>query len=81
MSVRKASMIVQSLPSSGLFGNDQENIIAMPSIRKYDTNTGSNKLPNSEIMCQSLMSKGNSPGRRGGGRFSFSRTNSNDFSA
>ncbi|KAF4624413.1 hypothetical protein G7Y89_g13756 [Cudoniella acicularis] len=45
----------------GWVGDDQKNIIASSSISKYDTNTGANKLPNSEIMYQSLMSKGNSP--------------------
>lgn len=45
----------------GFVGNDQKNIIATSSIRKFDTNTGTNKLPNSEIMYQSLLSKGNKP--------------------
>jgi hypothetical protein len=45
----------------GFVGNDQKNIIATSSIRKYDTNTGSNKLLNFKIMDQLLMSKGDSP--------------------
>jgi hypothetical protein len=45
----------------GYLSNDQKNIIAASSISKYDINTGSARLPNCEIMYQSLMSKGNSP--------------------
>lgn len=45
----------------GFVSNDQGNIIAMNSFSKWDTNTGDDRLPNSEIMYQLLMSKGENP--------------------